>query len=207
MLLSLPKRLIAEILYASYKVSEKLVLRIAEAKYRTRANVHSSARFLRGGSVVNILADAGAISVGAHTIVRGELLTFGHGGKISIGDWCYIGEGSRIWSAAEVIVGDRVLISHGVNVHDTNSHPIDATVRHMHSRQILTVGHPRQIDTINSASVKIGNDVWIGFNAIVMKGVEIGEGSIVAAGSLVTADVPPRTVVGGNPARVIRELK
>jgi acetyltransferase-like isoleucine patch superfamily enzyme len=54
--------------------------------------------------------------------------------------------------------------------------------------------------------VKINDRVWIGFNSIILKGVTIGEGGIVGAGSVVTKDVPPYTIVAGNPARVIREI-
>jgi galactoside O-acetyltransferase len=54
--------------------------------------------------------------------------------------------------------------------------------------------------------VTIESKAWIGFNVIILKGVTIGEGAIVGAGSVVTKDVPPYTIVGGNPARVIREI-
>lgn len=54
--------------------------------------------------------------------------------------------------------------------------------------------------------VRIEDHAWVGFNVIILKGVTIGEGAIVAAGSVVTKDVPAFTVVAGNPARVIREL-
>ena len=62
----------------------------------------------------NIRGDTEKILVGPHTRILGELLTFAHGGEIKIGEWCYVGEGSRIWSAASIAIGDRVLISHFV---------------------------------------------------------------------------------------------
>lgn len=62
----------------------------------------------------------------------------------------------------------------------------------------LVMGAPSRGDTV------VGNDVWIGYQAVVMPGVTIGDGVIVAAGSVVTADVPPYTIVGGNPARPLR---
>lgn len=57
------------------------------------------------------------------------------------------------------------------------------------------------------APVYIGDKVWIGFNVIILKGVDIGEGAVVAAGSVVTKNVPEWTLVGGNPAKVIRQLE
>jgi acetyltransferase-like isoleucine patch superfamily enzyme len=61
-------------------------------------------------------------------------------------------------------------------------------------------------DVVKMASIKIQDKVWLGMNVTVLKGVTIGEGSVVAAGSIVTKDVPPWTLVAGNPARVIKEL-
>jgi acetyltransferase-like isoleucine patch superfamily enzyme len=97
-----------------------------------------------------------------------------------------------------------VLISHGVNIHDTNSHPIDAEARHAHFRHIIQYGHPRSDIDIKAAPIIIGDDVWIGFGAIILKGVTIGKGAIVAAGALVTRDVAPFTIVAGNPAKEVK---
>ena len=146
-----------------------------------------------------------AIRVGANTHLKGELLTFAHGGEITIGEYCYVGEQSHIWSAASISIGDRVLISHNVNIFDSLTHPIRALERHQHYRQIITCGHPNQV-ALEEAPIRIGNDAWIGCLAIILRGVTIGEGAIVGAGSVVSKDVPPFTIVAGNPARVVREL-
>lgn len=180
---------------------------LKENYFRSQALVHPSARFIHGAQVYNIVGDKNAIRVGANTIVAGHLLTFKHGGEIEIGDWCYIGENSRIWSAKLVSIGSRVLISHGVNIHDTNSHSLNAHERHQHFVLIATVGHPESVPNLFSAPVVIEDDAWIGCNAILLKGVRIGRESIVAAGSVVTKDVPEKVVVAGNPARVIRKLE
>lgn len=148
----------------------------------------------------------GAIQVGAFTHLRGELLTYWNDGEIRIGSNCYVGEGTRIWSQASVRIGDDVLISHLVDIHDSDGHPIDAADRVQDGRSILQgKGYLTPTQTL-SAPVVIGDRVWIGFKASVLKGVTIGEGAIVAAGAVVTKDVPPFTVVAGNPAVVIREL-
>src|SRR6266566_1837348 len=79
------------------------------------ATLHPTAR------IDNILGDPASISVGPHTHVRGQLLTFWNAGQIKIGQWCYVGDGTRIWSQASVSIGDYVLIAHLVDIHDTNS--------------------------------------------------------------------------------------
>jgi acetyltransferase-like isoleucine patch superfamily enzyme len=138
-------------------------------------------------------------------MILGELLTFAHGGQIEIGEWCYVGEGTRIWSALRVIIGDRVLIAHNVNIFDNLTHPVAAAARHKQFHMIVTSGHPKQID-LGEQAVSIGSDAWIGANAIILRGVMIGRGGIVGAGAVVTRNVPAYTVVAGNPARPIREL-
>jgi acetyltransferase-like isoleucine patch superfamily enzyme len=153
----------------------------------------------------NIRGDSRAIVVGCHTRIRGELVTFAHGGQITIGDWCYVGEGARIWSAASIAIGDRVLIAHSVNIFDNLTHPIRAAERHEQTQQIYQSGHPRQI-SLDESPVRICDDAWIGAGAFVLRGVTVREGAIVAAGAVVTKDVPPYTMVAGNPATILREL-
>lgn len=157
------------------------------------------------GRIYNIRHVRDAINIGTNTHIKGELLVFAHGGHISIGEYCYIGEQSHIWSAKNITIGDRVLISHNVNIFDNLTHPISARSRHEHYRKIITSGHPTSID-LDESPIQIGNDVWIGCQSIIMKGVTIGEGAIIGAGSVVTKSVPPYTIVGGNPAKVIRKL-
>jgi acetyltransferase-like isoleucine patch superfamily enzyme len=98
------------------------------------------------------------------------------------------------------------MISHDVNIFDNTTHPIDAAARHEHFRAIYGRGHPTDI-ALDDSPVTIGDDAWIGAGAAVLKGVTIGAGAIVAARAVVTRDVAPYTLVGGNPARVIRELE
>ncbi len=201
----MPRLIAAEIVGLPMKIARRVALAWRGVQYRLAARVAQSARFEWGGEVVNILGDREAIRIGAHSVVAGQLLTFGHGGCIEIGQWCFVGPGSRIWSSASVRIGDRVLISHGVNIHDGDAHPQDAAERHAQYAAIVTRGHPRTGENVEAAPVVIEDDAWLGFNSIVLKGVTIGRGAIVAAGAVVTSDVPAGSVVAGNPARVVRE--
>ena len=154
----------------------------------------------------NERGQAARIQVGERSVIEGELFVFAKAGSISIGDYCFIGRESRIWSANSLKIGNRVLISHNVNIHDTNSHPLSAVSRHDEFKGMVDQTQSMEKFDIPTGAVTIEDDVWIGFNAIVLKGVTIGRGAVVAAGSLVTKDVPPYTLVGGNPARIIRKL-
>ncbi|MDD2720635.1 MAG: acyltransferase [Gallionella sp.] len=172
---------------------------------KTNYNLAASAVVHEGGRIVNNLPDSSAIVVGEHSHIKGELLTFAHGGKITIGEYCFLGEQSHIWSAKNVSIGNRVLIAHNVNIFDNDTHPLGAEARHNQFCEIIGGRHPKNIDLLEQP-VRLDDDVWIGCMSIILKGVNIGRGAVVGAGSVVTGDVPPYTIVAGNPARVIREI-
>lgn len=94
---------------------------------------------------------------------------------------------------AEITIGDRAMIAPQVKI-VTASHPLDPHLRE--DVPIATVAQP----------VTIGKGVWIGTGAVILPGRTIGDGAVVGAGAVVTHDVPPDTVVAGNPARVLRQL-
>ena len=178
--------------------------RVRYAHLYRRGEVHPTVRFLRWARILNASGRRSAIRIGPHSTIGGELFTFGHGGEISIGAWCFVGEGTRIWSSSRVRIGDRVLISHNVNIHDTNAHPIDPASRHRHFVAISTAGHPRSMPDIVAEPVEIGDDAWIGFGSIILKGVRIGARAIIGAGSVVTRDVPEGGVHIGTELREAR---
>jgi acetyltransferase-like isoleucine patch superfamily enzyme len=93
-----------------------------------------------------------------------------------------------------------------VNIHDNNSHPVDHDLRHRQYRQIIGIGHPSSELNLNEKAILIEDDVWIGYNASILKGVRIGRGAIIAACAVVTKDVESFTVVAGNPAVKIKQL-
>ncbi len=104
-------------------------------------------------------------------------------------------------------IGNNVFMNQNVSV--TCMESIEIKDRCIIANNVVIVDHDH--DFVNggfvSAPVKLENDVWIGANATVLKGVTIGEGAIVAAGSVVNKDVPAHTMVAGAPARVVKEIK
>ena len=171
------------------------------ASLKQKAVFDSTITFGPDADINNSQATPSAIALGSHASIHGQLLVFRHGGQIRLGPYVYVGPGARIWSAVSVSIGSHVLISHGVNIHDTNSHPIDCNLRRQHTEFILNHGVlPTSSYETAEAPVHIDDDVWVGFNAVILKGVTVGRGAIIAAGSVVTQDVEPFTIVAGNPA-------
>ena len=143
------------------------------------------------------------VSIGEGSIVAARLCADRPASEIVIGRRTYIGR-STIVCAQRVTIGDDVLISWGCQIVDHDSHALLWRDRASDVSDWFRGG--KDWSKVPCAPVAIGDRAWLGFNAIVLKGVSIGAGAVVAAGSVVTRDVPPNTLVGGNPARVIREL-
>lgn len=171
---------------------------------RRRCTLGAGAVVYNPALVRSVAGNRTAIHIGRLSQIRGELLAL-PGGHLSIGEWCYLGEHSRIWAYSNIRIGDRVLIAHNVSILDSQTHPMEETARHNHFKAIVLDGHLERRD-LGARPIVIEDDVWIGCNAVVLRGVRIGHGAIVGAGSVVTHDVPGHVVVAGNPARVVRQL-
>lgn len=155
--------------------------------------------------IINNLVDVSAISIGSNSHIRGKLLTFEHGGRITIGEYCYVGEHCNIWSALNITIGDNVLIGHNVSIFDSLTHPISVSARHKQFEGIITGKQAGGLN-LDEREVIINKSVWIGCMSVILRGVTVGEGAIIGAGSVVTKDIPPYSIVAGNPAKIIREI-
>lgn len=113
------------------------------------------------------------------------------GKGLTVGDDVDLALDVLITTNGEVFIGDRVLIGYRVQILSQNHNIPEKNGR------IFGSGHTK-------AKVTIGDDAWIGANSIILPGVTIGEGAIVAAGSIVTKNVPPYSIVGGVPAKIIK---
>ena len=120
--------------------------------------------------------------------------------KIIVGDRCFIGR-SHIVAANKVVIEDDVIISWGVTIVDHNSHALAVEDRKYDVRSWAK--GVKNWSHVKMAPVRLESGCWIGFNVIILKGVTIGAGAIVAAGAVVTKNVPAGAIVAGNPAQPI----
>lgn len=148
---------------------------------------------------------SGEVFLGDYVMSSAELYSFLDRGVIHVGNCCFLGANTKIWSLTKVNIGDRVLISHGVFICDSLTHPLDPEIRHQQYMAKFGFPFPRAIE-LDGQPITIENDVWIAANAVILRGVTIGHGAVVAAGSVVTKNVPPRVVVAGNPSRIVRKI-
>lgn len=134
-------------------------------------------------------------------------------GIVRIGNNSYIG-GSHIICAQQVEIGSDVLIAWGCTIVDHDSHSLDWHQRADDVRRwkegimlgLDVASAYKKWESVPMKPICIKDKVWIGFNSIILKGITIGEGAVVAAASVVTKNIPDWTLVGGNPAHIIREL-
>jgi acetyltransferase-like isoleucine patch superfamily enzyme len=140
------------------------------------------------------------------TVYLGTMFDVGPQGRVSVGQFALL-HGAWITCDAAVEIGDYALISWNVVLMDTYRAPLDPQARRGELEQLARRPTRRLAGQVPARPIRISRNVWIGFDACVLPGVTIGEGSIVGARSVVVDDVPPFTIVAGNPACVIRHIE
>ncbi len=145
------------------------------------------------------------IKFGSNSTISGRFVLNCENSLIEIGNNVSIGNSSIFECALEIIVEDDVLISYQCIIQDSNNHSLNLTERVNDNLNWNRKGiHDWTIPI--SKKVIIGRGSWLGARAIILKGVELGEGCIVGAGSVVTKSFPAWSIIGGNPAKLIRTL-
>jgi len=144
------------------------------------------------------------INIGNNSLINGRLVTESKNSRIELGDNVFVGGNTIFDCLQEIKVSDNVLISYECILSDHDSHSIDSKKREM---DLFRFQNKRMNwDQVSSKPIFIKKNAWIGMRSIILKGVTVGEGSIVAAGSVVTKDVPDYTLVAGNPAEIKKKL-
>lgn len=187
---------ISRFLYAEFGMGS-LVSPSAHIVGRNRIRIGSRSQILGGAHLIcsgmppYILKRSGNISIGDNSIVRESAFLITYGGNIVIGNRTTINPFSCIQGNFGVVIGDDVMIASHVSIFSAN-HKFGSLLKPMRQQGEFGRG------------VRIMNDIWIGSHSVILDGVTINNGSVVAAGSVVTRDIPPNSVVAGVPARVVR---
>ena len=181
-------------------VTQKFVRNVAAIGNDNTITATASIRNFGGGN-------SGGVSVGNHNTIGGAFLVY-KDGQVRIGDNVYIGSNTIFECMNEITVEDNCIIANDVLLIDNNNHPVDPELRNKMSQcnNFLTDELWSWAYAAN-APIVIHKNVWIGRDVRIMKGVTIGEGSVVALGAIVTHDVPPYTGVDGNPAKPVKSLQ
>lgn len=146
------------------------------------------------------------IRLGRNVTIWRTSLAVERGGYLEIGDECYLANASIVCSS-RITVGVRVMVSGGVTIADSDFHPLAPAARLADTIALSPGGNRARRPAIDSRPVIIEDDVWIGFNAAILKGVRVGARSYIAPGSVVVRDVPADSMVSGNPAVATGVLK
>jgi acetyltransferase-like isoleucine patch superfamily enzyme len=140
--------------------------------------------------------------IGNHVTLWRTALSTEENGLIEIGDHSFLTNASLVCSE-KIVIGERVFIAGGVTVTDSDFHPLDPALRLADTIALSPIGNSKKRPLMKSKPVIIEDDVWIGFNATILKGVRIGAGAVIQPGALVTEDVPAGLTVSGNPAKPV----
>ncbi|MEM7096829.1 MAG: acyltransferase [Pseudomonadota bacterium] len=154
---------------------------------------------------INLTGDPANLVLENPCAVRGTLRVE-QTGSINIGKWVYVGDDTILSCYDTISIGEGTLVAHGVQIFDNSSHPVNPFQRQVQFMRMLGRKDVVLPTDIESAPVIVGPRCWIGMQSVVMRGVEIGAETIVAAGSVVTKSLPERSVCAGNPCKVVRAL-
>lgn len=155
--------------------------------------------------IVDRRASGAVIEIGSGCLIQAQLVVERDESRLVIGDGVSMGGGTIVDCAHEILIERDVIISYECIIADSDNHSIYPELR---VGDVANWKDHRAQDWRLAAMkpIRIREGAWLGARSIILKGVTIGKGAVVGAGSVVAADVPPRTVVAGNPARVVKTI-
>jgi len=145
-----------------------------------------------------------ALVIGDHCTMDGVHFAVGQKGRVRIGNYSYF-TNAVLLCELELRVGNYVVIGWNATIADTDFHPLAPAERIADAIACSPLGKGHARPQITARPVIIEDDVWVGPNAVILKGVRLGAGSWIEAGALVTRDVPPNSRVLGNPAQILSQ--
>lgn len=200
-----------------YHIWKEILIKRMLKRYRRWVVAPTDNIYMHGFNIrfddIGHLEERKYLTVGHGSMIGGQYIFETVSGEISIGDRSYVGENCKFISRNRISVGNDVIISWNCTFYDHNSHSIyweerkdDIIKAYKGTLEKSNSLYNKNWDVVKSKPIIIKDKVWIGMEATILKGVTIGEGAVVAARSVVVKDVEPYTVVGGNPATVIKKL-
>lgn len=144
------------------------------------------------------------IIIGKNCHLQCSIIILNPNAKVVIGDEVFIA-GSTLFCRESIEIGNNTLISWGCTLIDNNTHSVKSEERKTDVIDWMKGPEFKNWSVVKTDKVSVESDCWIGFNTIITKGVTLGKGSIVASGSVVTKSTEPFSIVGGNPAQLIKK--
>lgn len=187
------------------KAINELLIKIKRKSFKSGALFGKNVCFDENSSCTNKTGSKDNIQIGSNCMIRCQIIALGSG-KISIGDNTYIGVNSRLGAIQNITVGNNVIISSQVHILDNNNHPTSPEQRLQMTKSADFFGELWSWTQSEHAPINIHDNVWIGERCTILKGVTIGQGSIIGANSVVTHNIPNYVIAAGNPAKVVKYL-
>ena len=193
-----------KIYHALRDFGNNIKLAIVEREIKRNATLIGEGHAFKSMSRVNLNAGSTAkdVELHAHCELFGSINSYA-GGKVIMHEWSKVGPGTTITAVNRIEIGKDTAIASGVTIIDNNNHPLNPEDRR-YMRHTPHGSLERQPQHSANAPIIIGENVWVGSNARIQKGVTIGDNAIIASNSVVTHDVPANAIAAGNPARIVK---
>ncbi|MGG6491854.1 UNVERIFIED_CONTAM: acyltransferase [Bacteroidetes bacterium 56_B9] len=176
-----------------------------ESQFKKWSIVGENTHFGHRARCVNQTGRIDALRIGRYCDIDATIAVQNQG-NITVGDYTTIRYDSVLGCVEKIRIGSYVIISNNVHIYDNNNHPTAPEIRKEMCKNGFYGDAWRWSHSVHKPVI-VGDNVWIGERATILKGVTIGEGSIIGCDSVVTHDVPPYSVAAGNPAKIIKYLK
>ncbi len=198
------KKIINRIFYNPYKFIKKY----SNISIQKNTILLKTATFRFDGKKKN-----NTVFISDNTMLGCSIIFESDEGEVTIGKNTFINGGTSIITRNSINIGDNVTIAWGCTIYDHNSHSLDykerqkdISLQNKNHINGLNIVSSKNWDVVKSKPIIIKDNVWIGFDSVILSGVTIGEGAIVGARSVVRENIEPWTVVAGNPSVVIKRL-
>tara|TARA_B110000240_G_scaffold196663_1_gene249444 strand:- start:690 stop:1310 length:621 start_codon:yes stop_codon:yes gene_type:complete len=197
--------------FSNDKFLFKIKRKLFRLKFKRKIKFGTNLRILGGIPIVKIPKD-GKIIIGDNVVLNSDFegsntslttkvkFVTGTTGKIIIGNNCDL-NGTCFVSYDEIEIGDFCQFASSSIISDTDFHPVDPKFRLKQMK-----GESFSFNSVSKKKIKIGNNVWVGWGTVILKGVNIGDNSIIAAGAVVVSDIPSNCIAAGNPAKPVKNI-